>query len=95
MAKEKRANSAVSAISSLLDVIGTVAAAELKDNPTALAQVTKMTEDVKDSNLTTAMENLDDAIELQHEIAAEQAEQEAEAAEEAAEEETKPEQDAE
>lgn len=72
MAKQRRANSSVSAINSLLNTIGTVAKIELKDNPEALANVDKMVSDVKDSNLTTAMENLDETIELQHQIAEEE-----------------------
>ena len=68
MAKERRNNSAVSALFGLLDTIDTVAAVELKDNPEALAAVKKMTADTKDSNFTTATEHLDDSIETKHQV---------------------------
>ena len=85
MAKQRRTNTSVSAIGTLLHTIGTVAKVELKDNPEALAEVDKMVADVKDSNIITAMENTDEAIELQHQIAEDTAA--ALAAEQAAEEE--------
>ncbi len=68
MAKERRTNSAVSALGSLLSTIGTVAKIELKDNPEALAEVDKMVADTKDSNYMTAAANLDDSIETQHQV---------------------------
>jgi len=79
MAKQRRTNTAVSAMSGLLDTIGAVAKVELKDNPEELAKVDKMVADVKDSNFTTAQENLDDAIEFQHQAAEAQEQAEAEA----------------
>ena len=68
MAKQKRTNSAVSAIAGLVSTIGKVAEIELAGNPEAIADVKKMTADLTDSNLTTAMENLDDSIETQHQV---------------------------
>jgi hypothetical protein len=70
MAKERRTNSASSVLGSLLSVIDTVAKVELKDNPEALAEVSKMTAGAKDSNYITAAENLDDNIETQHQVEA-------------------------
>ena len=88
MAKQRREHTASSAISSLLSVIDKVAQAELGNlseaeqieaNAAGLAAVKDMTALVGESNVMTAMENLDDNIELQHQIAeqleAEQAEQ--------------------
>lgn len=66
MAKEKRTNSAVSAIAGLVATIGKVAEIELAGNPEAIADVKKMTADLTDSNLTTAFEHLDDSIETKH-----------------------------
>jgi len=68
MAKEKRTNSAVSAIAGLVATIGKVAEIELEGNPEAIADVKQMTANLVDSNLTTAMENLDDSIETQHQV---------------------------
>ena len=68
MAKQKRTNTAVSAIAGLVATIGKVAEIELAGNPEAIADVKKMTADLTDSNLTTAMENLDDSIETQHQV---------------------------
>lgn len=66
MAKQVRANTAVTALGSLLNAIGTVAADELKDNPEALAEVKAMVATVKDSNYVTAAEMLDDNIVTMH-----------------------------
>lgn len=89
MAKQRKTNSGVSALGSLLSTIGTVAAVELADNPEALAEVTKMTANVADSNLMTAAALQDDAIEAFHDAEeraeAEQAEEQAEEQEEQAE----------
>lgn len=68
MAKQRRTNTAASALGSLLSAIGTVAAVELKDNPEALAEVSKMVAGVKDSNYITAAEHLDDSIETKHQV---------------------------
>jgi len=68
MAKVRRTNSAAGVLGSLLSVIETVAKVELKDNPEALAEVSKMTADAKDSNYITAAENLDDSIETHHQV---------------------------
>ncbi len=66
MAKERKTNTSVMAMGSLLKTIGTVAKVELKDNPEALAEVDQMVADVKDSNITTAMALQDDAIGAMH-----------------------------
>ena len=66
MAKERRTNTSVSAFGGLLDTISAVAKIELKDNPEELAKVDKMVADTKDSNITTAFELQDDAIEAMH-----------------------------
>ena len=66
MAKQRKTNSGVDALGSLLGSIDTVAAIELKDNPEALAEIKAMTAGVKDSNITTAMELQDDAIDSMH-----------------------------
>lgn len=68
MAKTRRNNTASSALVTLLSTIGVVAAVELKDNPEALAEVSKMVDDVKDSNFITAAEHLDDSIETKHQV---------------------------
>ena len=78
MAKQRMTTTSVSALHSLLSTIDTVAKVELAGNPEALAEVTKMTAGVKDSNITTAMELQDDSIEAMHN--AEDAEEAAEAA---------------
>jgi hypothetical protein len=66
--KTRKTNTAVSAIAGLVATIGKVAEIELAGNPEAIADVKKMTADLTDSNLTTAMENLDDQIETQHQV---------------------------
>jgi hypothetical protein len=68
MAKAKRTNSAVSAISGLVATIGKVAEIELAGNPEAIADVKQTTANLVDSNLTTAMEHLDDNIETAHQV---------------------------
>ena len=74
---ERKTNSSVSALSGLLDTIGTVAKIELANNPEALAEVNKMVADTKDSNMITAAALQDDAINAMHD--ADEAEAEAEA----------------
>jgi len=68
MAKVKRTNSAVSAISGLVATIGRVAEIELAGNPEAIADVKEMTANLLDSNAITAMEHLDDSIETAHQV---------------------------
>jgi hypothetical protein len=68
MAKQRRNNSAVSAIAGLVATIGKVAEIELAGNPEAIADVKEMTANLVDSNLTTAMEHLDDNIETKHQV---------------------------
>jgi hypothetical protein len=68
MAKQRRQNSAVSAIAGLINTIGNVAEIELAGNPEAIADVKQMTANLVDSNLTTAMEHLDDSIETKHQV---------------------------
>jgi hypothetical protein len=68
MAKQRRNNSASSALGSLLSTIGTVAKVELADNPEALAEVEAMVAGLKDSNYVTAAEHLDDNIETAHQV---------------------------
>lgn len=84
MAKVRKTNTGVMAMTSLLQTIGTVAKVELKDDPEALAEVNKMVADVTDSNLITAAAVQDDAIGAMHDAddaAAEAAEAEQQAAE--------------
>ncbi len=79
MAKQRRTNTSVSAITNLLGAIEKVAEAELGDNLTpdqqteankiGLAAVKEATATIGDSNVMTAMENSDDAIEAQHQAA--------------------------
>ena len=85
MAKVRKNYTAVNGITSLLEAINKVAQAELGEvnpeqkseaNKAGLEAVQQATAIIGDSNMVTAMENLDEAIELQH--------QEEEAAEEAA-----------
>jgi hypothetical protein len=68
MAKQRRNNTAASALTNLLSTIGTVAKVELADNPEALAEVIQMTEGIADSNFITAAEHLDDSIETKHQV---------------------------
>ena len=91
MAKERRNNSSVSALTSLLSAINKVAEAELGNvtpeqqaeaNKAELEAVKVATAVIGDSNVMTTMELQDDAIEQYHEQEAE-AEAEAEAEEEA------------
>lgn len=80
MAIERKTNTGEHAMLSLINVIGTVAADELKNNPKALAEVNKMTADVKDSHLMTAVQLNDKSIEAYHDAAdAAEAEQEEQA----------------
>lgn len=89
MAKQVRTHSATSAIGSLLETIGKVGKVELAGNSMtpfeledakadAKASLENFTNISKDSNIITAMENLDDAIELQHQLEAEQEQQQIE-----------------
>lgn len=93
MAKKRRTNTGVSAITSLLGAINKVAEAELGDNVSpdkqaeankaGLAAVKKATAEIGDSNVMTALEVQDDAIVAMHDAddAAEEAEHNAEVAE--------------
>jgi hypothetical protein len=91
MAKERRQHSAVHGIASLLGAINSVAEVELgggeltpEAKQEALDAVKEATGVIGESNIMTVMENTDDAIELQHQLAeeAERAEAEAEAEQE-------------
>jgi len=83
MAKEVRQHTAVHGIRSLLGAINKVTAVELggikmtpETQKEALDAVTQATGIIDESNFITALENMDDAIELQHEVeAAEEAEE--------------------
>ena len=83
MAKKKRTNSAVSAIGALRNSIKAVSASErAKVDPdlseeekavivnNAMDSVDNTMDILEDSNLTTVLENTDDSIALQHEMAA-------------------------
>ena len=81
MAKQRRNHTAVNGITALLGAIGKVAEAELGNsltpaeqaeaNKAGLEAVKQATGMIGDSNIMTSMENLDDNIELQHQIAEE------------------------
>lgn len=73
MAKERKNNTAVSALTAVTNAIRLETsriAGQTVDMKEYLATINLAMDVVEDSNIMTAMENLDDSVELQHQIAA-------------------------
>jgi len=85
MAKQRRNNSAVSAITAVTDAIR-LETRRIAGDPIDMNEYKTAIDNamgvVEDSNLITSMENLDDSIELQHQIAEQEQAQEEETEEE-------------